>query len=408
MASPRTPGGDRTVSSAPVEGSDDWGDGAPDDEASRFGGPLPPDDRIWRHPSELAFAGGGPLRPRRGMWPAALVSGLVGSVLTCGLLASVGLLGGETTTIVREREAVPRAQSAAFGRSGQGVERIAAETRVAIPRIEVDGSSPGSGSGVLFRDDGYVLTNAHVVEDADEITVVLDDGTEWEGELIGADRVTDIAVVRIERDEPFPTAVLGTARDLRVGEPAIAIGSPLGLEGSPSVTTGVVSALGRRVETEQGAPLYDMIQTDAAIAPGSSGGALLDADGAVIGITTAIAVSDVGAEGLGFATPIDIARSVAEEIIETGHAVHVWLGIQGSDIGSGGGALVENVVEGSPAADAGLTARDVIVAVGDQDVSSMSTLVIALRDMDPGDVVTVDYLRGGEPATVSVTLTERP
>jgi S1-C subfamily serine protease len=395
-----------------VERSDDWGDGAPDDDLPFYGAPLPPDDRIWRHPSELAYAGGpAPVRPRRGVWPAALVSGLVGSVLTCGLLAVVGLLGGETTTVVRERELVPGVQPAAFGRgagSADSVERIAAETRAAIPRIEVDGDEPGSGSGVLFRDDGYLLTNAHVVDGADSITVVLDDGSEWDGELIGIDTVTDVAVVRIKSDQPFPTALLGSAADLRVGQAAIAIGSPLGLEGSPSVTTGVVSALGRRVDTETGAPLYDMIQTDAAIAPGSSGGALLDDNGAVIGITTAIAVSDVGAEGLGFATPIDIARSVAEEIIATGRAVHVWLGIQGSDIGSGGGAMVEQGVTGSPAFDAGLVARDVIVSVDGEDVGSMSGLVIALRDRDPGEVVEVAYLRDDQPRRVSVTLTERP
>lgn len=408
---PRSPGGEVTVSSGPVErsGGDEWGDGASDDDGAWFAAPLPPDDRLWRHPTELALGGLRPTGGRRGpLWPAALVSGLVGSVLTCGLLAAAGVLGGDTTTIVREREMVPRAAPAVLRDRPNGVERIAADARAAIPRIEVDGASSGSGSGVLFRDDGYVLTNAHVVDGADRITVVLDDGTEWQGTVVGADPETDVAVVRIEGDDPFPTAVLGSAADLRVGQAAIAIGSPLGLEGSPSVTTGVVSALGRRVETEDGAPLYDMIQTDAAIAPGSSGGALLDGDGAVIGITTAIAVSEVGAEGLGFATPIDIARSVAEEIIATGHAVHVWLGIQGSDLGAREGAMVEKVLSGSPAADAGLAARDVIVSVGGEDVSSMSTLVIALRDRDPGEVIEVVYERDGERVTVPVTLTERP
>ena len=408
---PRPPGGEATVSSAAVErsGGDDWGDGASDDDGPWYGAPLPPDDRLWRHPTELALGGFRPPAARRGpLWPAALVSGLVGSVLTCGLLAAAGVLGGDTTTVVRERELVPRAAPAVLRGGAEGVERIAADARAAIPRIEVDGAGSGSGSGVLFRDDGYVLTNAHVVEGADRITVVLDDGSEWEGEVVGADEETDVAVVRIEGDEPFPTAVLGSAADLRVGQAAIAIGSPLGLEGSPSVTTGVVSALGRRVETQDGAPLYDMIQTDAAIAPGSSGGALLDGDGAVIGITTAIAVSEVGAEGLGFATPIDIARSVAEEIIETGRAVHVWLGIQGSDLGGQRGALVEKVLSESPASAAGLAARDVIVSVGGEPVSSMSTLVIALRDRDPGEVVDVVYERDGERVTVPVTLTERP
>src|SRR5437667_282746 len=179
----------------------------------------------------------------------------------------------------------------------------------------------------------------------------------------------------------------GSVADLKVGQPAIAIGSPLGLAGGPSVTVGVVSALHRRIEARSGPPLLDMIQTDAPISPGSSGGALLDADGAVIGITTAVAVSEVGAEGLGFATPIDLARSAAEQLIATGKVVHVWLGVAGTDLDPDtagdlhidGGALVGQVVDGSPAAKAGLTARDVIVAVDGKTVTTMGALVVELR-----------------------------
>ena len=268
----------------------------------------------------------------------------------------------------------------------------------------------------MIRDDGYLLTNAHVVQGAERITVVMADGSELEGKLVGEDDVTDIAVVKVESPEPFATAVLGSASHLQVGEPAIAIGSPLGLAGGSSVTTGVVSALGRQVQGQDGEPLLDMIQTDAAISPGSSGGALLDATGAVIGITTAIAVSDVGPEGLGFATPVDIAKSVAEEIIRTGRAVHVWLGVEGGDLdrpsalreGVPGGAVVRRVIPDSPADNGGLEDRDVILAVGNEPIASMSGLVIALRNLEPGDVVELVYLRGSERHTVAVTLVERP
>src|SRR5439155_919313 len=160
-------------------------------------------------------------------------------------------------------------------------------------------------------------------------------------------------------------------------------GSPLGLAGGPSVSVGGLSALGRSLDAGTH-HLYDMIQTDAAISPGSSGGALLDHGGAVIGVTTAIAVSDAGAEGLGFATPIDIARSVAEELIETGRASHVWLGVEGSDVdeetagklGLHGGAAVKRVVDSSPAKAAGLAAGDVIVSIDDKPVTTMAALVV--------------------------------
>jgi S1-C subfamily serine protease len=223
-----------------------------------------------------------------------------------------------------------------------------------------------------------------------------------------------VAVLKIGGG-PYPVAALGTAADLRVGQSAIAIGSPLGLAGGPSVTVGVVSALHRRLDTRSGTPMLDMIQTDAPISPGSSGGALLDANGAVIGLTTAVATTD-GAQGLGFATPIDVARSSAEQLINTGKVVHVWLGIEGTDVDPttaqnmslDGGALVGNVVKGSPADKAGIQVRDVIVAVDNQSVKSMGALVVALRARNPGNTVTLDVWRGNDLKHMTVTLIERP
>ncbi len=396
------------------------------DELAGFRAPPPPDDRLWRHPSEIERTGPAPLHPRAAErpstnpWPVALVSGLVGAALTLGVVASTGALHGRGTSagVVVPRSAPPAAAAGADAGAGDGagVVTIAETVGPAIARVEVSGPQRSTGSGVVFTEDGHVLTNAHVVEGAQSIDVVLADGSEHRGRLVGSDTLTDIAVVAIEAEGPFAVAALGSAADLRVGQSTVAIGSPLGLIGGASVTTGVVSALGRRVPSPDGPPLLDMIQTDAAIAPGSSGGALLDRSGNVIGITTAIALSQEGADGFGFATPIDIARAVAEDIMATGQATHVWLGIEGRDLdnrsagdaGVDGGAVVESVVEGGPAEAAGLAAGDVIVGLSAQTVPSMSALVIALRELDPGEVVDLEVLRDGERLTVSVELGTRP
>jgi S1-C subfamily serine protease len=399
----------------PLPGPDD-----PTDDV-RFSVPPPPDDRLWRHPSELRVLGLGRGDERRSPVWLVLAAGVAGALVTLGVLALLGRLGeGEDRAdpaVIREAArpaAAPLAGSAS-------VVRIAEEVRPAIAKVRVrvrGDEAASSGSAVLYRDDGHLLTNAHVVEGADAIEVSLADGSMHEASVVGTDQLTDIAVLRIATaadGRPYPTAVLGTAVDLAVGQPVVAIGSPLGLAGGSSVTTGVVSALGREVEAE-GTSLLDMVQTDAAISPGSSGGALVDGTGAVIGITTAVGVSEVGAEGLGFAVPVDVARSVAEEIITTGRAVHVWLGVTGSDLdrrsaedlGVRGGARVEQVVDGSPADEAGVVPSDVVVAVEEEPVASMSALVIALRERDPGDEVALEVLRDGDRRQVTVSLVERP
>ncbi len=397
----------------------DADDGTTDPDGG-FRKPPPPDDRLWRHPSEVAGRTPSlapPSTRARSPWPVALVSGLLGSVLTLGLVVATGGLDRTARSVV-VRESVASVASAPVGDGGgrdDDVVRIAEQTSPAIARIEVSGERGGIGSGVMFRDDGHLLTNAHVVDGARSIKVVLADGSEHEGRLLGSDSLTDVAVIKIDRSEPFPVAVLGTAADLQVGQATVAIGSPLGLIGGSSVTTGVVSALGRRVPGREG-PLLDMIQTDAAIAPGSSGGALLDGTGAVIGITTAIAVSEAGYQGLAFATPIDIARSVAEDVMATGRVAHVWLGIEGRDLdatsardtGVAGGAVVVEAIDGGPAEEAGLLPGDIVVEVAGKEVSSMSALVIALRAREPGEVIDLGVVRGGERRTVGVELGTRP
>ncbi len=394
-----------------------------EDDVVGGGAPLPPDDRLWRHPSELREHGLGgravvPAAPpvhRLLSWPAALAAGVTGAALAVGVIAVTGALSPRVVErSVVEKVAVSPVVSSPVVRGERGVVAVAERLRPAIVRLDVeraDGSA--TGSGVIFRDDGLVLTSAHVVLDTTAISVVLTDGRRLDGRLVGIDVATDVAVLDLEGDG-FPVAVLGTSEGLEVGSPTIAIGSPLGLAGGPSVTTGVISALDRRVDAPGGEPLHGMIQTDAPIAPGSSGGALVDANGAVIGITTAVA-SDAGGR-FGFATPIDLAHRVARQLLETGRMKHGWLGVEGTDLGADvareigveGAALVRAIADGSPAADAGLQPGDAITEVDGEPVTSISALVVALRAHDPGDDVLLGYWRAGRHDEALVTLADRP
>jgi S1-C subfamily serine protease len=392
------------------------GDGLGDDESGS--GWIPPDDRLWRHPSEVDAPASPRSRWRRAeprLWSVALLAALTASLGTAALIVAAG---GFKQTIVRTGDAdamsaLPFTQNS---RDTTQIEQIAERIRPSIVQVQVvSDTGKGSGSGVLFRSDGHILTSRHVIDGAKSINVVMADGHEAAAKVIGSDEDTDIAVVKVDRPDAL-AAPLGTASHLRVGQTAVAIGEPLGLAGGPTVTVGVISAVGRQVEAKD-ASLLDMIQTDAPIAPGSSGGALVDSGGAVIGITTAIAVTEVGAEGLGFATPIDIARDVADQLIATGHVVHVWLGIEGEDLdrkraesmGVTGGAVVKGVRQDSPASQAGLSASDVILRIDGKPVTSMAGLVIALRTRKPGEVVTLDVRRdAGKPRTIKATLIERP
>jgi len=383
-----------------------------DDDPSSYRTPPPPDDRLWRHPSEVL--------PKRNVgertWLVASISGMVGALLASAVVVLAGGLNERSTERVVERQVMPvQTVSTSATPNGRSVVEIAQQVRPAITQIQVDGKNgDSSGSGVLFRSDGYLLTNFHVIDGADGVKVVLDSGRELTANIVGSDPENDVAVLKVGGG-PFPVATLGNAADLHVGQTAIAIGSPLGLAGGPSVTVGVVSALHRRLDTRSGPPLLDMIQTDAPISPGSSGGALLDANGAVIGLTTAVATTD-GAQGLGFATPIDVARSSADQLIAGGKVEHVWLGIEGTDVDPttaknmsiDGGALVGKVVQGSPADKSGLQARDVIVAVDGQAVKTMGALVVALRGRTPGSTISLDVRRGNDTKHMKVGLVERP
>ena len=395
-----------------------------DDDTPVAGAPLPPDDRLWRHPSELgtpqnvapAPAGGGPDSSSTRTWAVAVVAGLIGSALSLGFVAASGGLAGDVVEkpVVEKVAVRPLAEISSPSSSGQSVMAVAKTVSPSIVRIEVGGDGKGAGSGILVRDDGYVVTNAHVVDTASSIQVVLSDGTTLPARLVGSDSLTDVAVVKIERDH-LPVAVLGSAIDLQSGQAAIAIGSPLGQQGGPSVTVGVISAVGRRMESANGVELRDMIEIGAPLANGSSGGALCDGGGAVVGMTTAASSDDQAATGLSFAIPMDIVRGVVDDIIASGSARHAWLGLEGADldttiaqhVGVTGGARITKVVDGSPAANAGLQADDVITSIDGAKVTSMSAFVVALRAHHPGDAVTLEIMRGTDNQTMVITLAEK-
>lgn len=286
--------------------------------------------------------------------------------------------------------------------------RVAQVVLPSIVQIRVAGvAGEGLGSGVVYSSDGYIITNNHVVEGADAIEVGLPTGDTVAGALIGTARNTgvDIAVIKVVPREPLTPATLGSTVDLHVGDLAVAIGSPFGLDAT--VTAGIISALHRN-QSLGGERFTDAIQTDAPINPGNSGGALANARGEVVGINTAIIGGSGGNVGVGFAIPVGIARKVTEQIIKTGRAELAYLGISGDNLPDGKGARVSEASPGDPAALAGIKADDVIVSFDGKVVRSMDELIGFLTEQDVGDVVKIGILRAGKAETLSVTLRARP
>jgi serine protease Do len=273
----------------------------------------------------------------------------------------------------------------------------------------------GSGSGVIYSKDGLIATNNHVVEGAQEIVVSLADGTTYNGKVLGTDPTTDLAVVKIDAKNPLTVAEFGDSDSLMVGEPAIAIGNPLGMEFRGSVTAGVISALNRSVDV--GERRFKLIQTDAAINPGNSGGALVNADGQVIGINSAkIAAS--GVEGIGFAIPINEAKPILEELAKNGRVARPYLGVSlidedtakrfGIGLDLRGGLFVAKLFQDGPAYKAGIRPNDIITKFNGKSVKSVADLRELLNKCKIGDQVPVTVLRGDEEVDRVVTLTEMP
>jgi serine protease Do len=279
------------------------------------------------------------------------------------------------------------------------------------------------GSGVIYRPDGYIVTNNHVIEGATSVNVAFADGTIEDASIVGTDPNTEIAVIKVNRDE-LPAATFDSADTPVVGQLAVAIGSPSGFEST--VTSGVVSGVGREFPPEltgsgtaARSALTDLIQTDAAISPGNSGGALVDRDGGIIGINVAyLPPAQTGAVNLGFAVPSDTAVSVADQLIQEGEVTTPYLGVLTTDLSPqdagrfdlpvDSGALVKQVVPGGPAREAGVRQGDIITALDDARIAGYGDLLGALRDHEPGERVTLTIFRNAEEKKLAVTLGEMP
>ncbi|GAA3704901.1 trypsin-like peptidase domain-containing protein [Nonomuraea antimicrobica] len=303
------------------------------------------------------------------------------------------------------------------------VAEVAAKVQPTVVMIQ---GQTGEGSGVVLSEDGLILTNNHVAVGAGQggqMTVKFSDGKTAKATVVGTDPATDLAVIRAEGVSGLTKATLGDSDQLKVGDPVLAIGSPLGLDGS--VTAGIISALDRTLnlgsdqrqqippgwgqqQEQQSAPttIGGAIQTDASINPGNSGGALVNAAGELVGINTAIA-SEAAGGGVGFAIPVNTAKQVSDQLISTGKVSHAFLGVSVTDAtGDVPGALVREITAGSPAEKAGLQQGDLITKIDDKAVDGGDTVVGQVRGFKPGQEVKITYVRGGETHEVDVTLAE--
>lgn len=365
-----------------------------------------------------------------------------GTVLAAAILSAILASGGTVLTLgatgALDRSApAPSAVTGTMIGSGQAVTidessatiDVAAKVSPAVVRITSTGNvdtnlgvipETGVGSGVIYDGNGWILTNRHVVEGSEEMQVELNDGRVFTGSVYGIDTLTDLAIVKIDATG-LATAALGDSDALKVGQLVVAIGSPLGTY-SNSVTSGIVSAKGRSITTDGNQSLNNLIQTDAAINPGNSGGPLLDANGSVVGINTAIAKDS---NGIGFAIPIDIARPIMGQAVAGKKLARPYMGVnyrtidrqlaEKESLSVNDGALIGGtgpdspaIQPGTPAADAGLKAGDIIVKINDQALDGEHPLDATLSQYAPDDVVAVQVLRDGQALTLSLTLGTRP
>ncbi|TVR76574.1 MAG: PDZ domain-containing protein [Sphaerobacteraceae bacterium] len=272
----------------------------------------------------------------------------------------------------------------------------------------------GVGSGVIFDEGGHILTNNHVIEGASTINVVLPDGRSYEGNVVGRSPDRDLAIVDIDTDDELPVAELGVSGDLRIGQSVVAIGNALGLPGGPTVTTGVVSALGRTIQAGMGQPpMESLVQTDAAINPGNSGGPLINLNGEVIGINTARIQQ---AEGIGFAVSVDTARNFVQQVVD--QEPQPYIGISGLDISPAiaqqqglpvdSGVLIIEVSPGTPAEESGVQPGDILRSMNGVEIETVQELQSELENYEPGDEVTLTLNRDGSETEITLTLGESP
>jgi S1-C subfamily serine protease len=386
-----------------------------------------------------------PEKPRT--TPSTLVAGVLGGlivlVLGAVLIATDVIDTGDSRTVVREQAPISQPASDPGANGGRTVQDIYRVEGPGVAFIQAEGVSDSSifgqeggtatGSGFVVDEDGTIITNAHVVDGADAVTVSFEEGGESiDAEVRGVDPDTDLAVLKIDPSEVEDLTVLplGDSSDLEVGDPVVAIGNPFGLQ--RTVTTGIVSALQRQIDAPSGFSISNVIQTDASINPGNSGGPLLDANGRVIGINSQIATGGgQGSVGIGFAVPVNTAKDLLPELRAGEEIERAYLGVSmatvtedvanQADLPADSGALVESVEDGTPAERAGLRgseidelsgevsrAGDLIVAVDGEPVRSADDVVAAVAGKQPGDTIELDIYRGDDKRTESVELAERP
>ncbi|MDQ1657513.1 MAG: putative serine protease PepD [Cryptosporangiaceae bacterium] len=389
--------------------------------ASAYGTPPPPP------PSQHGpwQPGSDPNRPRgRGKLAGGIAVGALAVALVAGgtgAAATMWATKDGTSAPVITRDTTPVAQSKGTAGTAEAAADTISKSTVTLLVTGSDAqtgrSAQDTGSGVVLRDDGYIITNNHVIAAAASggtVSVQLPDGTSRPATITGADQSNDIAVVKLKDSSGLKAATFGDSSSLKLGQPVLAMGAPLGLTGT--VTEGIVSAVNRPVRTGDGSgvdAVIDAIQTDAAINPGNSGGPLVDLSGRVVGINSAIAtVSGASAQGggqsgnigVGFAIPANDAIKIAQQLISKGSAQHATLGVSAQTADDGSGAVVAQIQPGQPAAAAGLKNGDEITKVGDRTVVDVDSLIAAIRDHDPGSKVQITYKRGGQVQTVTVTL----
>ncbi len=315
--------------------------------------------------------------------------------------AAPAVVNINTTKVVAERN--PLAED-------PFLQRFFGDNPALAPRRQLENSL---GSGVIVSSEGYVLTNNHVIEGADDIQVALKDGRNAKARVVGTDPETDIAVLRVDLKD-MPVITIGDSEALRVGDVVLAIGNPYGV--GQTVTQGIVSATGRN---HLGLNTFEnFIQTDAAINPGNSGGALIDSAGRMVGINSVIFSRSGGSQGIGFAIPLSLAQGVMQQIIKHGHAVRGWLGVEVQEmtpvlaesfgLAKVGGVIVAGVLRGGPAAEAGMRPGDVVLSVNDSAVNDPAALVNTVARVAPGTSVRLRGVRDGKDITFNPRVSERP
>ena len=363
-----------------------------------------------------------------------MASGILSSIVVLSFLYLFGVFDEEeivipepvtiTETITEKELVMPRIDSTEIVSIAELATKTIVQVQVGILNEDGDFLPNGGGSGVVISKDGLIMTNHHVIDNSDEVRVIFEDGRMYESQIIGSDKLTDVGLLKITAANLVPISV-GNSDILSVGDLAVAIGHPLTLGAAPTVTSGVVSALARRLDVGgeamgSGVTLFGLIQTDAPITRGSSGGALINNNGELIGITTAIATADVGAEGLGFAVPINLALSIADDLIKEGQVFHAFLGILGAqhfETAEDGARVFSGVYIQElygPTNDmfaigkAGALPGDIIKKINGETIKTLDGLITELRKKRAGDNIEIEILRNEQNITLDFELDLRP